>query len=156
MKPLSTRLLSKRTVDPKTGCWNWSGARTRDGYGRIVSGGKEYYTHRLSYAVHVRTIPEGLHVCHTCDNPRCINPSHLFLGTNADNVADKVRKGRHGFGGRHWNSRLTETLVDVIRGCIAAGVKQRTLSEYFRISEAQVSRIKSGDRWARRQPLMAE
>ena len=76
-------------------CWVWTGPRNRHGYGRIKCQGITVLVHRLSWEIHCGEIPEGLCVCHKCDVPNCINPTHLFLGTNADNMADRDAKGRH-------------------------------------------------------------
>jgi len=76
-------------------CWEWNGARNDHGYGRKMSGSKESYTHRLAWTWANGPIPSGGHICHSCDNPPCCNPHHLFLGTREDNMRDSVRKGRH-------------------------------------------------------------
>lgn len=76
------------------GCWGWKGKRWGAGYGRIWVEGKSCYLHRFSYQLHFGEVPGNLYVCHTCDNPSCSNPNHLFLGTAQDNIDDMWRKGR--------------------------------------------------------------
>lgn len=90
------RLLDKVEKDAETGCWNFTGAvHTNNGYGCIGKDGKKVYAHRFSYELHKGSIPAGMLVCHTCDNRRCVNPDHLWLGTYQDNISDMVAKGRH-------------------------------------------------------------
>ena len=87
-------LVAKRGPDE---CWGWYG-RSQRGYGRFRFGGLTQRTHRLAWAFAHGPVPEGMCVCHHCDNPRCCNPKHLFIGTSADNNADKVAKGRQSRG----------------------------------------------------------
>ena len=86
-------LFSKASGDPD-GCWNFTGHKDRLGYGKVKFRGKRFLAHRAAYMITNGHLPEGLLVCHHCDNPSCINPQHLFLGTNYDNTMDAVRKGR--------------------------------------------------------------
>lgn len=139
-----------------TGCLLYLGSRTRAGYGRIRLGGfdgKEHYAHRLAYELSRGPIPDGMQVCHTCDVPNCINPDHLFLGTNADNQADMDRKGRRDatswtmLGECHHNSKLTDDDVRFIRANCKRRGDQRRMARRFGITEANVTVIVKRKGW---------
>jgi len=88
-------------VKKSPGCWVWTGSRLATGYGRLKARGKHYGAHRMAYELTFWAVPSGMCVLHRCDNPPCVRPDHLFLGSNRDNVADKVAKGRQARGDTH-------------------------------------------------------
>lgn len=138
-------------VDKSGACWVWTATRTRFGYGRFMLDRKVRAAHRLSYELTKGPIPAGLMVLHSCDNPPCVNPDHLSVGTSADNVHDCMRKGRvrrrplRGQG--HPAAKLTYHDVVDIRSLRAFGATQSTLAAAFGVSQANVSMICSGVTW---------
>jgi hypothetical protein len=143
---LRERLARQYTVHP-SGCWLWTGAMNKvTGYGQIKLNYKTLRAHRASYEVHVGPIPPGMIVCHSCDNPPCVNPAHLFLGTHRDNTRDKLRKGRANLpvGEGHTRSRLTAAAVREIR---TSGETGRALARKFGVSPATICRAKRGHLW---------
>ena len=144
--PLASRFWAR--VVRSDGCWTWTGHVNGKGYGMIRRGvGLGNTTvHRLSWEMHKGPIPDGLLVCHSCDNPPCVNPAHLFLGTTTDNMRDMVAKGRSGGqrhphlvrGERNGAARLTVQDVLAIRTRLAAGETQSALARSFNVSRGTI------------------
>jgi hypothetical protein len=123
-------------------CWSWLRGCYSAGYGQFKAGGKGYAAHRLSYEISVGPIPEGMCVLHKCDNPPCVNPDHLFLGTQKENMQDCVNKKRHFStqtkGSRHPNGKLTDDEVREIR---KKEKKQKEYGEIYGMTQAAISAI---------------
>jgi len=142
-------------------CWEWAGPLMPTGYGQIAvrhaTGSTRKYVHRLAWELENGPIPPGLFVCHACDNRRCVRPSHLFLGTPADNQHDMMRKGRHRppttfertrRGEGHKNAKLTDALVREIRRRYAdGGVSHQALATLYGVSRKAVGRAVSREGW---------
>ena len=114
MKPISERLLEQTEMIPD-GCWVWMGGLSEKGYGLIYENGRAERTHRVSWKLKYDDIPKGLYVLHRCDNPCCINPNHLFLGTAKDNIRDGMNKGRITFRETHGRAKLKNADISKIR-----------------------------------------
>ena len=134
-------------VNPTSGCWNWTGGKTSRGYGNFWLNGKTVAAHRFSYEQHHGEIPDGMFVCHSCDNPSCVNPEHLFLGTPADNTADMVAKGRKVIGPPGKRAKLTEVDVSEIRHLVSSGMTQRAVAKDYGVDPSTVSYIITNKTW---------
>ena len=128
-------------------CWEWQWGRQKAGYGTIAIAGYDYGAHRIAYLLANGSIPAGLCVLHRCDNPPCCNPSHLFVGTKADNVTDMHAKGRGNVGSVNGQSKLNEEKVALIRSRVAAGEKQIHLSAEFGITSGTMSHLIARKTW---------
>lgn len=146
-------------------CWEWQRARMSSGYGKLRVDGKYWLAHRFSYHLLIGTIPNGLFVLHRCDNPCCVNPAHLRLGTHAENVADMMRKGRDAmsanpeqwreygrrlgrsgstFGENNSHAKLTASQVQEIR---KRSANARALAARFGVNKSAIYRIWNGTSW---------
>lgn len=130
-------------------CWEWSGHRVTQGYGRLRINGHRWMAHRYAWTVMNGDIPAGQEVCHRCDNPPCCNPAHLFLGTHAENMADMAGKGRARppVGTDHSNSKITPAIVRDIRDLRQQGWTLARIGRQFNIHLSNVSLIANGKAW---------
>lgn len=154
---LVTRLWRK--VDKTCDCWIWTGYVNPDGYGQIgIRGQKVSSTHRVAYALTYGLIPEGMKVLHRCDNPPCCNPEHLFLGTQADNVADMINKGRHKAhaGEKAPAAKLSATEVEAIRQDPASrpGVSKVELARRYNVRVQVIYNILKGKTYHSSKPSL--
>lgn len=159
------------------GCWLWQGTLLKQGYGCFKIAGKMYKAHRLAYAFAKEIIPPGLFVCHHCDNPPCVRPDHLFLGTTRDNALDAVRKGRLATGDRsgarthpermtrgdkHWshlhpelkrgerNGRTilsSQQVADIRSRYALGGISQFTLAKEYKVAQTTISAVIQRKNW---------
>jgi hypothetical protein len=166
LPPLSAKKVASfwRRVDktpgqgPQGTCWEWQGGRFPQGYGRIIVAKKQCKTSRVSWFLANGEDPGELLICHTCDNPPCCNPAHLFKGTVLDNSRDMVAKGRHRTshvgrtayvkGEAHGRSKLTAADVQAIRRRHAAGETQRAIAADYNIAFQSVCKIIKRQKWS--------
>lgn len=136
-------------VEKTDGCWFWIPAKARNEYGaiRVLGHRSKVKAHRFSWELHFGPIPDGLDTLHHCDTPPCVRPDHLFLGTNGDNVADKVSKGRQSKGAGTGVAKLTPDTVRAIRAMLATGAGQRETARAFDVSHTTVRWIAVGKIW---------
>lgn len=128
-------------VNKTDGCWEWTSQVNNKGYGILTGDGQIHMAHRCSWMIHKGPIPKGLFVLHKCDNRRCVNPDHLFLGTHEDNMRDMVAKKRQAVGSKVASSKLTEEAVRQIRALRQSGMKYREIAEAFGLSTYHVKDI---------------
>lgn len=157
-KDVEWRFWSKVKKTPS--CWLWIGSKDKKGYGNFRVDGKLTKTHRFSWQLANGAIPTGMHVLHNCpggDNPSCINPEHLWLGTDEDNSKDRSKKKRHGTwtkpetrvrGERNGNAKLTADNVLYIRSLYRdGGITQNDIAVMFGVAGPSVNKIIKGQRW---------
>lgn len=134
-----------KQVERTDSCWIWRGSQGSSGYGVIHAHGRLKAAHRVSYELHVGEIPKGMCILHSCDDPRCVNPDHLSLGTRADNCRDKVNKGRHAHGETHGNAALTDAqVVELRRLYTEEHISYDELATHFGIARRTVEPILRG------------
>lgn len=132
-------------------CWNWKGKLHKSGYALMIYGKdhKQIGAHRVSWIIHFGEIPEGLYVCHKCDNKKCTNPEHLFLGTPKENTQDMLKKDRKNtpIGEKVFSSKLTSKQVIKIKKMLSLGVTMTKLALKYNVSLSAISDIKKEKTW---------
>lgn len=154
-EPLEDKFKRRSKLNEETGCIEWLGSQMGMGYGSVHykldrnTKQKTGRAHRLAYQVFVGEIPEGMLVCHTCDNRKCINPKHLFLGTYLDNSRDKIRKGRAVYrrGENNQNAKLTEENIKLSYQLRSEGWIYKDLGEKFSVSPSAIRSALSKKSW---------
>jgi hypothetical protein len=136
-------------VDKTGDCWTWTACRNALGYGSFRFEGKVSLAHRVSHILNIGPIPDGMLVIHSCDNPSCVNPSHLSLGTHQDNMDDMAEKGRtrHPVGISHHRTTITEDDVREIRRLVATGHTQTRVAGLYGLAPVTVWSITSRRTW---------
>lgn len=136
------RFIGKYRVNQASGCWEWVASTVRRGYGVFrLSSDRHVSAHRASWEIFNGPIPAGLFVCHHCDNRKCVNPSHLYLGNHDENMRDARLRGRMARGSRNGNSALTEAQVLRIRGL--AHLPRRDVAKMFGVGVGTIQRVVS-------------
>lgn len=139
----------KAGIIEKDGHWIWQKSKVGGKeYGGLESKGRKLLAHRASYEAFVGEIPEGMNVCHTCDIRACVNPAHLFLGTQQDNQTDMVKKDRQAKGEAHGRKKLSEKNVIVIKHMLKEGIHQRKIAKRYGLTQAAISLINVGVNWS--------
>ena len=144
------RFFSKVEIDPNSGCWLWTGKPIAGGYGIFRVGPDTKMAHRHSWEMHNGPIPSGLLACHKCDTPPCVNPSHLFLGTDADNSADKIAKGRDRplLGEENGRAKLSAVAAEAIRAEYSIGLtSQQKLADRYGVTQKSISNVVRMRNW---------
>lgn len=160
-KTVAERFWTKVDVRGPDDCWEWMAGKSKH-YGMFWDGEQNIHAHCFAYEVCVGPISVGSECCHTCDNPPCCNPAHLFVGTHTDNMRDAANKGRMAGGERHWMhtrpgriargkrnglAKLSDEKIREIRSAVMAGTKQKIVAERYGVDQSNISCIVRGKTW---------
>lgn len=145
-RPVAIRFEQKVLRLPISGCWLWTGATFKAGYGQLVRDKKHVQASRIAWEIYRGPIPNGLYVLHKCDVRLCVNPHHLFLGTHADNMADMIAKNRQGAprGERQHHAKLTEAQIIDIR---TSSASLRAMARKYNVRYSNISMIRRRQTW---------
>jgi HNH endonuclease len=139
----------EKTTARKNGCWIWEKSKNRIGYGATSYRSKSILAHRLAWIVFHGDIPQGMKICHSCDERSCVNPDHLFIGTQRDNIRDMFIKGRRSIKFfNHPRCLMSIEKIKEIRSLLSMGLSQKRIAEIMVVSQSTISQIKLGKRWS--------
>lgn len=147
-RPAADRFWEK--VSKSDGCWEWTGAISQKGYGNFWDGARYVNAHKFSWEFQHGKAPDRMCVCHVCDNPKCVRPDHLFIGSYSDNMQDCSKKGRlnHYFGESSPAAKLTEAQVLEIRRAHAQGARMSDLARRYGLTQSSIALIVRGINWS--------
>ena len=145
--------LDNTRINVSTGCWEWQGYKDRDGYGQMGFENKNRLVHRLAYMLYNQCTEEdikGKVIMHLCDNPSCVNPEHLQIGTQKDNIQDCIQKGRRANrkGEQNPNAKLTEYQAQKIRELYQLGISQEELAKMFNVARRTIYNVRKNISWS--------
>lgn len=143
------QLLSRSNLNPETGCRIWNGSKNKRGYGRLGVDNKLVQAHRYSYELSNGKIPDGLYVTHKCDTPACIEPTHLSVGSQQDNMDEMVQRCRslHRKGSKNPKHTLIESDIPKIRALRVSGMTYQSIASIFNVQLPTIWKVTSGKTW---------
>lgn len=141
------KIMFYERIEKTESCWIWKGSKIKSGYGIISFGGKPISAHRLSWKIHHEEIGSDMIVRHLCNNPICVNPEHLAIGTHQDNSDDRVKAGNSGKGSQNCNSSLNEEDIKKIKNLLVLGISGAEIGRRFNVSRTTINNIKKQRTW---------
>jgi len=144
---IKNKFISKMIKQDNNSCILWNGKPNVFGYGTICILNKRCVAHRISYMIFKGEIPKDLVICHKCDNRKCVNPDHLFVGTKYQNSQDMVNKKRQAYGNRHGNHKLNDNDVKKIKSLLQNNVDKNEIAKIFKVKRPAIHSISTGRTW---------
>lgn len=145
---LKDRFYSKFKINEDNGCWEWMATKFPNGYGCFKLNRKSVGAHRVSYEIHNGKINKNMVICHHCDNPSCVNPEHLFVGTQKENLLDRKLKGRSVEGNKNGRCKLSDKDILAIKRLLAEKIDQRDIAKSYGVAQTTISAINLNKSWS--------
>lgn len=149
MRKTLKQIFEDKYIKLDNGCWQWTANISTNGYGQISRNKTTCRAHRIAYNLYIGEIPEGMVVCHKCDNKLCVNPDHLFIGTQEDNIRDCLNKDRNAYGSRNAKAKLKEDDIFSIKVRYKNGVTMQEIGNIFGVSKNTISQVINNKTWAK-------